>query len=111
MDISPDLEANLTLGVRSPQPIYNPQYHIERSRANSLIQHQSTEVSGQSAAAQRMVEQHPSLSNGDHDIEEHGDIDMGHARQETTNMLVVEGGIGETMLPPPEDTVCPSLDA
>ena len=70
---SPDLEANLTLEVRPPQAIYDPQDHAERSRAHARAQNPSTEVSGISTTAHALPEQDAGVRNGDPHIEE----DMG----------------------------------
>ena len=108
-----DLEADLTLEVRPPQPMYDPQNHTEMSWTNVQAQYQSTDVSGQSAAAQTMPEQDIGLRNGDHHIEEDMDTAFSNARWERTVESVVDEGVGgtATQTPTPGDAIRPSLDA
>ena len=111
VDIGPDLEANLTLDVRRPQPTYDPQNHTERIWANSPTQRRSAEVSGQSAAVQTVAEQDVGPRSDDSHIEEDMDITIGYARQETMAGSAVDEEIGEPATPPAGDTILPSPDA
>ena len=113
VDIGPDLEANITLDVRRPQPTYDPHNHTERSWANPPTRHQGAEVSGQSAAVQTVTEQDVSPYNDDSHIEEDMNITIGYARQETMAGSAVNEEIGEspTPTPPPGDTILPYPDA
>ncbi len=74
---SPDLEANLALGIHPPQPSYNPQSHADRSRANARAQDQSLEVSGSPTAAHATQEQDVGVRNGEPHIEEEMDVAVG----------------------------------
>lgn len=73
----PDLEANLTLGVRPPQPSYDPRNHAERSRVNSRAQNEGMEVSRLSAPAYVMPEQDVGVHNEDPHTEEGMDAAVG----------------------------------
>ena len=66
----PDLEANLTLDIPSPQPSYNPRNQAERFRVNTQAQSRSTQVSEPSAAAQTMSEQDVGVRKNDSHTEE-----------------------------------------
>lgn len=72
----PNVEANLTLDIRPPQPSYDPQNHAERSQANARAQMQGMEVSGSPTAAHAMQEQDVGVRNSDHHIEEGTDISV-----------------------------------
>ena len=111
VDIGPDLEANLTLDVRRPQPTHDPQNHTERSWAYSPTQRRSAEVLGQSAAVQTIAEQDVGLQNDDRHIEEDMDITIGYARQEMMAESAVDVEIGEPATPPTGDTILPSPEA
>lgn len=110
-DDGTDLEANTTLEIHLPQPIYDPQNHTERPCANARLQYQSTGVSGQSAGAQSIPEQGVSLRNTDHHVEENMDIAMGVAKRETEVESAADEKFAETATQPPGHTICPSLDA
>lgn len=110
-DISPDLEANLTLDVRRPQPTYYPPNYTEGSWASSPTQHRSAEVSGQSAVVQTITGQEVGPRNDDCRFEEDMDITVGYVRQETMAGSAVDEGIGEPAIPTPGDTIHPSTDA
>ena len=69
-----DLEANLTLGIRPPQPSYNPHNHFERSRANSRAEYQVTDVSGSPTAAHGLREQDDGVRSSDDYVEQGMDI-------------------------------------
>ena len=105
------LNVNPTLEIRPPQPIYDPQSHSEGSGTTARAQHQSTEVSGPTAAAQTEPEPQVDIRYGDHHNEKHMDIAAGNAKQETT----VESSVGRDIRSPTshttEDAVGPSLDA
>ena len=105
-DLGPDLEANLTLDLRRPQPTYDPHHHTERAWANSPIQRRSAEVSGQSAVVQTVAEQDVVPH-----IEEDIDITVGYARQETMVGSAVDEEMCEPATPPAGDTILPSPDA
>ena len=109
--IDPDLEANLTLDIRHPQPTYDPQNHTERYWANSSTQHRSAEVSGQSAIVQTIAEQDVGIRNHDPHVEEDMDITIGCTGQEIMTGSAVDEKFGEPATPPPGDTILPSPDA
>ncbi|CAD6590898.1 MAG: hypothetical protein ASARMPRED_005096 [Alectoria sarmentosa] len=71
-----DLEANLTLDVRPPHPSHGPLSHAERPRVSTGAEHQSTEISGSSAAPQTMPEQDIGVRDGDRHIEEDMDLTL-----------------------------------
>ena len=113
----PDLEADLTLEVHPPQPMYDPQNHTEMSWTNVRAQYQSTGVSGQYAAAQMMPEQDIGLRNGDHHIEDDMDTTFSNARRERTVESVADEGVGgtatqtQTPIRISGDSIRPPLDA
>lgn len=110
-DLGPDLEANLTLDVRRPEPTYDPQNHTARSWANSPAQRRNAEVSGQPAIVQTVAEQDVGLRSDDGHIEEDMDIAIGYARRETMARSAVDEEICEPATPPAGDTILPSPDA
>ena len=73
----PDLEANLTLGIRPPQPSHDPLSHIESSRADTRAEERGTEVLISSTAAQAIQEQDVAVRNGDHHVEEGIEVEEG----------------------------------
>lgn len=73
----PDQAANLTLGIRPPQPIYDPQNHEERSRVNTRAPNEGTEASRPSTPAHAMPEQDVGVGNGDPHFEEGMDAAVG----------------------------------
>lgn len=72
----PDLEANLTLGIRPPQPSYDPQSHAERSRASARAQGEGMEVPNSPTGAYAVAEQDIGVRRGDPDTEEDLDISV-----------------------------------
>ena len=110
----PNLEVGPTLELHPPQPMYDPQYHSERAWANARAQSQSTEVSGQSAAAHTIPEREIGLHNGDPQVEEDMDITMSFIRHGEIHESVVgeevDGDATRTSRTP-RDAVGPSLDA
>lgn len=72
-----DLEANLNLGIRPPQPSYDPENHTERDRANTRAEDQGIEVSGPFTTVRATQEQDVGVRNGDPHIEQGTDITAG----------------------------------
>lgn len=70
----PDLEATLPLGIRPPQPSYDPQGHAERPRANARVQDEGMEHSGSLPSAVVTQDQGAGVRNGAHYVEESMDI-------------------------------------
>ena len=81
----PDLEANLTLEIRPPQPSYDPhasQSHAESSRASAPAHGPGMEVPDgpPPIGARAMQEEDVAVCNNDHHIEEGVDIAVGLTR-------------------------------
>lgn len=110
-DDGTDLEANTTLEIHPPQPIYDPQNHTERPCANARAQYQSTEVSGQSVGDQSMPEHEVGLHNTDNHVEENMDIAVGVARREIAVESAADEKFAETATQPPGHTIRSSLNA
>lgn len=106
-----DFEANTTLEIHPPQPIYDPHNHTERPCANARAQCQSTEVSGQSVGAPSMPEHEVGLHNTDHHIKENMDIAVGIARRETVVESAADERFAETATQAPGHTIRSSLSA
>ena len=66
----PDLDANLTLDIPSPQPSYDPRNQAERFRVDTQAQRRSTRASEPSAAAQTISEQDVGVRKNDSHTEE-----------------------------------------
>ena len=96
----PDLNVSPTLDIHPLQPIYNPGNYTERSWKIARAHNRSPETSGQTAAAQTMLEPEVSLRDGDHHIEEDMDIVIGSARRE----IAVESAVGRDLRGPTTDS-------
>lgn len=110
-DDGTDVEANTTLEIPPPQPIYGPQNHMKRLWANARAQYQGTEVSGQPVGAESMPQHELGLRNTDHRAEENIDTTVGIARREIAAESAAQEEFSETAIQPPGHTICPSLDA
>ena len=108
---STESDLNATLEIRPPQPSYDPHSHTGGSRTIAQAQHESTEISGQTVAAEIEPEQEVGLHRGDHHIEEDIDIAVGNAKREVTVDSAENRDIRGPITQTPEDAVGPSLDA
>lgn len=75
----PDLEANITLGLRRPQPSHAPPNRAARLRANARAESQGTEDSRSATPTAAMPEQDVGVRSGLPQIEEHMHTAVGHS--------------------------------
>ena len=107
----PDLEANLTLEVRPPQPTYDPQHRTDGSSMYAEARYRTAETSDQSAAGQMMPGYETNVHNGDHYIEEVADTTVGLARHNGTLHSAAGEESGSMAARIPADAIHPPLDA
>lgn len=70
----PDLEANLTLQLRPPHPVYDPHDHAARPRAHTPVENQGTEVPSSSTLTDAMPEEDVGVHSGHSHVG--GDMDI-----------------------------------
>lgn len=74
---SPDLEANLTIGMQRPQRTYDPQHQAQRPQASSRAYSQPVGPPVPSIAADALSEQDVGVRSDGAQIEEGSEISVG----------------------------------